>query len=240
MGVIKVKKILIVEDDIKLNNLMKAFIEKYGYECVTIKDYQNIENEFKEEKPDLVLLDINLPYSDGFQLCRSFRRESNIPIIFISARSSELEQIRGIEMGADDFIVKPFSFELLLVKIQAAFRRVVDYSQDKRLILASDGLILNKSNFQISYKGMTTELSKKEFQLLSKLVQKEKSVVSREELLEELWDETFFVDDHTLTVNVTRVKNKLAILGINDAIRTKRGLGYIYINGLNDEKENNN
>lgn len=234
------KKILIIEDDMKLNNLIKTFIEKYGYECITIKDYENIENEYKEVNPDLVLLDINLPYSDGFQLCRSFRRESNIPIIFISARSSEFEQIRGIEMGADDYIVKPFSFELLLVKIQAAFRRMMDYSQDKRVLIASDGLVLNKNNFEISFENKTAELSKKEFQLLSKLIEKENSVVSREELLEELWDETFFVDDHTLTVNVTRVKNKLAFLGINDVIKTKRGLGYIYSGSIKDEKEINN
>lgn len=233
------KKVLIIEDDIKLNNLMKAFIERYGYECATIKDYQNIENQFYEEKPDLVLLDINLPYSDGFQLCRSFRRNSNIPIIFISARSSELEQIRGIEMGADDYIVKPFSFELLLVKIQAAFRRITDYSQDKNLIVASDGLMLNRSNFEVSFNNETTEFSKKEFQLLSKLVQKENSAVSREELLEEIWDESFFVDDHTLTVNVTRVKNKLAQLGINDAIKNKRGFGYIYNGNVKNEKEDN-
>jgi DNA-binding response OmpR family regulator len=234
------KKILIIEDDMKLNNLIKTFIEKYGYECITVKDYENIENEYKEVKPDLVLLDINLPYSDGFQLCRSFRRESNIPIIFISARSSEFEQIRGIEMGADDYIVKPFSFELLLVKIQAAFRRMMDYSQDKRVLIASDGLVLNKNNFEISFENKTAELSKKEFQLLSKLIEKENSVVSREELLEELWDETFFVDDHTLTVNVTRVKNKLAYLGINDVVKTKRGLGYIYSGNIKDEKETNN
>ncbi|MBK1811495.1 response regulator transcription factor [Clostridium sp. YIM B02505] len=234
------KKILIIEDDIKLNNLIKTFIEKYGYECITIRDYENIENEYREVKPDLVLLDINLPYSDGFQLCRSFRRESNIPIIFISARSSEFEQIRGIEMGADDYIVKPFSFELLLVKIQAAFRRMMDYSQDKRVLIASDGLILNKNNFEISFKDKTAELSKKEFQLLSKLIEKENSVVSREELLEELWDESFFVDDHTLTVNVTRVKNKLAFLGINDVIKNKRGFGYIYSGSIKDEKEINN
>ncbi|GFZ31321.1 transcriptional regulator [Clostridium zeae] len=234
------KKILIIEDDVTLNNLIKTFIEKYGYECITIKDYENIENEFHEVKPDLVLLDINLPYSDGFQLCRSFRRESNIPIIFISARSSELEQIRGIEMGADDYIVKPFSFELLLVKIQASFRRMMDYSQDKRVLIASNGLVLNKNNFEISFEDKTTELSKKEFQLLSKLIEKENSVVSREELLEELWDETFFVDDHTLTVNVTRVKNKLAYLGISDVIKTKRGFGYIYSGNVKDEKEINN
>ncbi|MDT8716903.1 response regulator transcription factor [Clostridium sp. 19966] len=222
-------KILVVEDDIKLGNFIKEFIEKYGYKVFLIKDFKNIEIEFAESLPDLILLDINLPYSDGFQLCRAFRRETDAPIIFISARSDELEQIRGLEMGADDYIVKPFSFELLLAKIQAAFRRSYgEYNQEKSTISAANGLILNKNTFEISYRSSLQELSKKEFQLLSKLVQKENSIVSREELLEELWDDTFFVDDHTLTVNVTRVKNKLSMLGLNDVIKTKRAAGYIY------------
>lgn len=222
-------KILIVEDDVKLNGLMKEFIEKYGYEVCLINDFRNIEKEFTDAKPDMILLDINLPYSDGFQLCRTFRRESDIPIIFISARSSELEQIRGLEMGADDYIVKPFNFELLLAKIQAAFRRSYGgYSLDKNIITASNGLVLNKNSFEISRNNTSLEVSKKEFRLLSKLVQNENAIVTREELLEELWDETYFVDDHTLTVNVTRVKNKLAELGLEDAIKTKRGAGYIY------------
>lgn len=222
-------KILIVEDDIKLSALMKEFIEKYGYDVCLIKDFKNIENEFGSAKPNLILLDINLPYSDGFQLCRALRRETDVPIIFISARSGEFEQIRGLEMGADDYIVKPFSFELLLAKIQAAFRRTYgEYNQEKSVITASNGLTLNKNSFQISLNNCSEELSKKEFQLLNKLVQNENNIVTREELLEEIWDETFFVDDHTLTVNVTRVKNKLAALGLNDVIRTKRGAGYIY------------
>lgn len=223
------EKILIVEDDIKLSSFMKEFIEKYGYDVILIKDFKNIEKEFTKAKPDLILLDINLPYSDGFQLCRVFRRESSVPIIFISARSSEFEQIRGLEMGADDYIVKPFSFELLLAKVQAAFRRSYgEYNKEKNVISASNGLELNKNSFEISANGKTLELSKKEFQLLNKLIEKENTIVTREELLEELWDETFFVDDHTLTVNVTRAKGKLLELGLDDVIKTKRGLGYIY------------
>ncbi|MBX4264042.1 response regulator transcription factor [Clostridium estertheticum] len=221
-------KILIIEDDIKLSSFIKEFIEKYAYNVVLINDFNNIETEFFETKPDLILLDINLPYSDGFQLCRAFRRESDVPIIFISARSSEFEQIRGLEMGADDYIVKPFSFELLLAKIQAAFRRVRgEYN-------SSNGLLLNKKNFEISVNNNILELSKKEFQLLNKLVLNEDVIVTREELLEELWDETFFVDDHTLTVNVTRLRNKLAMLGLGDVIKTKRGLGYIYQNKVSE------
>ncbi|MBU3102343.1 MULTISPECIES: response regulator transcription factor [Clostridium] len=215
-------KILVIEDDIKLSSFIKEFIEKYAYNVVLINDFNNIETEFFETKPDLILLDINLPYSDGFQLCRAFRRESDVPIIFISARSSEFEQIRGLEMGADDYIVKPFSFELLLAKIQASFRRVCGEYK------SSNGLLLNKKNFEISINNNVLELSKKEFQLLNKLVLNEDVIVTREELLEELWDETFFVDDHTLTVNVTRLRNKLAMLGLLDVIKTKRGLGYIY------------
>lgn len=222
-------KILIVEDDAKLCAFMKDFIEKYGYDVFQIRNFENIESELSQVQPDLILLDINLPYSDGFQLCRAFRRESDIPIIFISARSSELEQIRGLEMGADDYIVKPFSFDLLLAKIQAAFRRTYGrYNPDKGISTARNGLTLNQKNFEVAYNGKSFELSKKEFQLLNKLVQNENSIISREELLEELWDETSFIDDHTLTVNVTRVKNKLAQLGLNDVIKTKRGSGYLF------------
>lgn len=224
------KKILLVEDDITLKKLIKDYIEKYDYIVSIVSDFANIEEEFININPDLVLLDINLPYSDGFQLCKSFRRNSNVPIIFISARSSYSEQIRALELGGDDFIVKPFDIELLLAKIQAAFRRIYgEYSEEKNQIVASNGLILTKHNLQISYNGKSLELSKKEFQLINKLVANENSIIPREELLEELWDETFFVDDHTLTVNVARVKSKLSMLGLNDAIQTKRGYGYLFV-----------
>ncbi len=231
------KKILLIEDDITLNNLIKESIEKYGYEVKTIDNFENIEKEFQELCPDLVLLDINLPYSDGFQLCRSFRRESKVPIIFISARSNYTEQIRALESGGDDYIVKPFDVELLLAKIQAVFRRTYgEYSETVTQVSLENGLSLNKNNFEMSYKNNTVELSKKEFQLMSKLVEKENAFVSREELLEELWDEKYFIDDHTLTVNITRVKNKLASLGHKDVIKTKRGAGYMFVSAAAHNK----
>lgn len=224
------KKILLIEDDFTLNKLIKDYIEKYDYAVSIIEDFTSIEDEFLSVKPDLILLDVNLPYSDGFQLCKSFRRHSNVPIIFISARSSYSEQIRALELGGDDYIVKPFDIELLLAKIQVAFRRVYgEYSGDKNEVAASNGLVLSKHNLQVSFNGKSLELSKKEFQLINKLVINENSIIPREELLEELWDETFFVDDHTLTVNVARVKNKLSLLGLKDAIQTKRGYGYLFV-----------
>ncbi len=224
------KKILLVEDDITLSKLIKESIEKYSYEVETIDNFEYIENEFQKSCPDLVLLDINLPYSDGFQLCRSFRRESKVPIIFISARSNYTEQIRALESGGDDYIVKPFDVELLLAKIQAVFRRTYgEYTEITALVSLKNGLSLNKNNFEMSYKNNTVELSKKEFQLINKLVENENAIVSREELLEELWDEKYFIDDHTLTVNITRVKNKMASLGYKDVIKTKRGAGYMFV-----------
>lgn len=222
-------RILIVEDDEKLCSLTKEYLEKYGYEIITIKDFKNVEEEFRRADPNLILLDINLPYYDGFNLCRVFRRESRSPIIFISARSGDMEQVRGLELGADDYIVKPFSFELLIAKVQATLRRIYgEYSLDSEDSLITGKLSLDKASFRIIYGEKQMELSKNEFKLINKLIENKDKVVSREELLEELWDETSFVDDNTLTVNVTRVKGKLSELGINESIKTKRGIGYLF------------
>lgn len=222
-------KIFLVEDDEKLCKLVKEYLEKYDYEVVTVKDFKNIEEEFEDIKPQLVLLDINLPFYDGFHLCRIMRRKSNSPIIFTSARSSDFEQIRGLELGADDYITKPYSFELLLAKVKASLRRIYgEYSNEADTEVIEAGLMLDKNTFKALFKNKEIELSKNEFKLLNKLLENKNKVVKREELLEELWDDSFFVDDNTLTVNVTRVKSKLAELGIEDVIKTKRGLGYTF------------
>jgi len=164
-----VYKIFLVEDDEKLNEHIKEYLEMYSYEVYTVKDFKNTEKEFESINPDLVLLDINLPYADGFYLCRVFRKKSNVPIIITSARIEEVEQIMGIELGADDYITKPFSLKMLLTKISAALRRINEFSNDKRN-LNINGLELNESNFKISYKNREIELSKNEFALLKKFV----------------------------------------------------------------------
>lgn len=220
-------KIFLVEDDEKLNEHIKEYLEMYNYEVYTVKDFKNTEKEFESINPDLVLLDINLPYADGFYLCRVFRKKSNVPIIITSARIEEVEQIMGIELGADDYITKPFSLKMLLTKISAALRRINELSNDKR-DLKINGLELKESNFRINYKDREIELSKNEFALLKKFVENKDVILKRETLLELIWDDSEFVNDNTLTVNITRVKNKLKELGIEDVIKTKRGVGYVF------------
>jgi DNA-binding response OmpR family regulator len=220
-------RIFVVEDDEKLCALAKEYLERYGFEIYTVEDFKNVEEEFRRIKPHLVLLDINLPYYDGFHLCRIMRRESTSPIIFTSARNSDFEQVRGLELGADDYITKPFSFELLLAKVKASLRRIYgEYSAEREEEANIGSLQLHKDSFKISFKGRELELTKNEFKLVKKLIENKDKVVTREELLEELWDESAFVDDNTLTVNVTRVKSKLNELGLQEVIKTKRGVGY--------------
>lgn len=224
-------KIMVIEDDEKLRELVRECLERYGYLPVCVSDFQNIEPQFQQEDPHLVILDITLPYFDGFYLCRIFRRKSKIPILIVSARSGEMDQVMGIELGADDYIIKPFSTELLLAKIKAALRRSYgEYAEpdDRSQCLCVKGITLDESSFRLQYNGDSCDLSKNEFKLVKKFLENRDKILSREELLAELWDDSSFVDDNTLTVNVTRVKNKLANLGIQAAIRTKRGSGYFF------------
>lgn len=227
-------KILVIEDDLKLNALITEHLQKYRYKVMDIQNFRNIEEELEKLKADLVLLDINLPYFDGFQLCKSFRRISKTPVIIISSRDSELEQIRGLELGADDYITKPFNFDFLIAKIQSTIRRVYgEYANESNIIESTKGIKLDKNTFKMFYNQAEFELSKNEFKLLNILIRNENRIVTREELLEELWDDTTFVDDNTLTVNITRIRNKLKEVGVNEIISTKRGIGYVFHNSSN-------
>ncbi|GCD11080.1 response regulator transcription factor [Clostridium tagluense] len=222
-------KILVVEDDTRLNKLVTEHLQKYRYDVTYIQDFKNVDLELENSKADLILLDINLPYSDGFQLCKTFRRTSKIPVIIISSRNSGGEQIRGLELGADDYITKPFNFDFLIAKIQAAIRRVYgEYANESTIIESMGGIKLNKDTFKIHYNGIELELSKNEFKLLSILIKNENRIVSREYLLEELWDDTTFVDDNTLTVNIARIRTKLKEFGVSEVISTKWGIGYMF------------
>lgn len=222
-------KIFVIEDDEKLKNHIKEYLEKYDFEVYCVNNFKDIDKEFLEINPDLVLLDINLPYYDGFYFCRNFRKTSNVPIIITSARNTDTEQIMGIELGADDYIVKPFSLQILLVKIKACLRRTYgEYIDKKYISINVNGLTLDENKFMMLLDNKEIELSKNEFKLIKKLLENKNEVVKREVLLEVLWDDCAFVDDNTLTVNVTRVKNKLKEIGIKDAVKTKRGVGYVF------------
>lgn len=231
LGGERMYKIFVIEDDEKIISLIKDKLERYDYTVVTVKDYANIKSEFINENPHLVLLDINLPNYDGFFWCREIRSMSKLPIIFISARFSDMDQVMAIENGGDDYITKPFSFDLLLAKVKGAIRRTYgEYAENSsKDIYEVDGVYLHKSQSIVEWKDKKVELSKKEFGLIYILMSNINDIVSREILLEELWDDIDFVDDNTLSVNITRLRKRLEDIGIKDSIHTKRGQGYSMI-----------
>lgn len=224
-------KIMIIEDDLQLRNQIKEVLLGYSYEVYTVESFRNVEEQFINTAPHLVLLDINLPYYDGNYYCRMFRKHSNIPIIITSAKNSDIDQILSMELGADEYIIKPFNIQVLIAKVNALVRRLYgDYAgNDNSKEITLHGITLDNNGFKVSYENRSEELSKNEYKLLKKFMQNADKVISREELLEEIWDESSFVDDNTLTVNVTRLKGKLTNLGIEDIIKTKRGAGYLFV-----------
>lgn len=228
---------MIIEDDKKMAGLIKNHLERYGYSVFLVNDFSKIKDEFLNCKPELVLMDINLPFFDGFYWCTEIRTKSKAPIIFISARDSDMDQVMAIENGGDDFITKPFSYDVLLAKIKGVFRRVYgSYAIDNTDKYDVDGLILYSDKNVLEFRGKKLELSKNEFSLLSCLVKNINKIVSRDTLLEILWNDTEFIDDNTLSVNVTRVRKKLLEIGIRDAIETKRGHGYMLVNNWSGDK----
>lgn len=221
-------KIMVIEDDIQLSSLIKENLQKYGYEVYEPKKLLEIEKEFKEMKPHLVLLDINLPYYDGYYLCRTFRKQSNVPIIIISARNNEIDQIMGLELGADDYITKPFTFQLLQMKVKTTLRRVYgEYAQNQSDLLTVGNLSLDGNTYTLLYQDKRIDLNKNEFKLLKKLMEHPNCYIRREDLIEEVWDSHHFIEDNTLTVNMTKLKQIFKKLGLENIIKSKRGVGYM-------------
>ncbi|MFD2657815.1 response regulator transcription factor [Gracilibacillus thailandensis] len=222
------RRIYIVEDDPKIRDILADFLQKYDYEIASVNDFDQIQEEFQDYQPHLVLLDINLPRFDGFYWCRKIRAISNCPIIFISARDSGMDQVMAIENGADDYITKPFQLEVVLAKIKSLMRRVYgEYRADKNANLIDvNGLQLDASTFILSFQDYQCLLTKKEYLLAQALMTQVEKIVSREFLLERLWDDQDFIDDNTLSVNITRLRKKLTDLGIEGALKTIRGAGY--------------
>lgn len=221
-------RIMLVEDDPKIAGILAEELERYGHTTVTVQDFARIKEEFLAATPDMVLLDINLPRFDGYYWCRQIRAHSSVPILFISARAGELDQVRALENGGDDYITKPFNLELVMAKVRSALRRAYgEYATARESDLLQVGsLLLNRSENRVSRGGVVLELTPKEFRLLRLLAERRNEIVSREEILEALWDDVEFVDDNTLTVNVARVRRRLEELGLPEAIETKRGQGY--------------
>lgn len=228
-------KILIIEDDNSLRNVLKQNLEMYGYEVIVTEDFKNIDKTYFNINPDLTLLDINLPYYDGYMLCEIFSRKSNKPIIIISSKNTELEQIHGIELGADDYIVKPFSMQMLHTKIRGLLRRCYDKSEQNNNIIEVCGIKLDIEKFRISYRNKEVILSKNELTLLKLFFSNTNKVISREEILNALWDSDTFIDENTLNVNIKRVKDRLEEINISKTvIKNKRAVGYFFDTGAVD------
>ncbi|PGS02165.1 response regulator transcription factor [Bacillus pseudomycoides] len=221
-------KIMIVEDDPKIAELLSSYIEKYGYQAIVIVDFQRVLDMFLQGKPDLVLLDINLPSFDGYYWCRQIRAISTCPILFISAREGTMDQVMALENGGDDYIPKPFHYEVVMAKIRSQLRRAYgDYAPkiEERMI-EQQGLTLFPERLVLQLRNQEIDVTRNEAILLEMLMKNYPRVVSREVLLNKLWDSESYVDDNTLSVNTTRVRKKLQALGIQGAIETIRSVGY--------------
>ncbi len=222
------QKILIVEDDEKLATHLAREVKKYGYDVLIGTDFSNIMNEFNIYQPHLVLLDINLPSYDGFYWCRQIRQVSTCPVIFISARTGEMDQVMALESGGDDFITKPFSPEIVMAKVRSQLRRAYgEYAiQQQERIVEQKGLQLFPERLELSFNNKTISVTKNEADIIEILLERFPRVAGREDLLEKLWDDQTFVDENTLNVNITRVRKKFLEVGIADAVETIRGVGY--------------
>lgn len=220
-------KIMLIEDDAALRDNMIKLLNKYGYISVSIEDFKNVQEEIERIKPKLILLDINLPYFDGFYFIRMIRRTLKIPIIVISARNAAGDQVLGMELGADDYILKPFEPEIFMTKVKAILRRAYgEPSAGTTQTLSMGGLTLDEESFRASFNNNSVLLTRNEFKILKRFIEAGGKIVKREILFEDLWDDKNFVDENTLTVNVTRVKAKLEELGLKNVVKTRRGLGY--------------
>lgn len=219
-------KILLVEDDEIISKSIKQYLENWDFEVKQARDFKNITNEFTECNAHIVLLDLILPFYDGFYWCKEIRKISNVPIVFLSSASDNMNIVMAVNMGGDDFISKPFNVSVLLAKIQAILRRTYDMPNGIS-ILEHKGIILNLNDFTLSYRDRSIELTKNEFRILETLLVNKGKIVSRDTLMMKLWQDDNYVEENTLTVNVTRLRKKLEDLGIDDFIKTKVGCGFI-------------
>lgn len=219
-------KILIVEDNEKLRNELEVFLNKNGYKGESLNSFSNTIEDILNKKADLILLDINLPGFDGEYILKEIRKVSDVPIIIITSRDSEMDELLSMNYGADHYVTKPFNIQILLAKIASVLRRskVLETVTDK---IDCNDFVLNLSKSQIEKDDKTIELTKNELKIIKFLIERKGQIVSREEIMEYLWDSETFIDDNTLTVNMTRLRNKLDQIGLKELIETKRGQGYI-------------
>ena len=219
------QKIFLVEDDKTISQLVAKNLTNWGYQVQEVKDFQTILKQIDDFQPHLIILDISLPFFNGYYWCQEIRKTSRVPIMFLSSHDQPMDIVMAINMGADDFVTKPFEMTVLLAKIQGLLRRTYDFVGEQSL-LWFEQVALDLKTMQVSYTEAVEELTRNEFQILRVLFEHGKEVVSREALMRELWNSDIFVDDNTLSVNIARLRKKLTELGLPNLIVTKKGVGY--------------
>lgn len=219
------QKIFLVEDDKTISQLVAKNLTNWGYQVQEVKDFQTILKQIDDFQPHLIILDISLPFFNGYYWCQEIRKTSRVPIMFLSSHDQPMDIVMAINMGADDFVTKPFEMTVLLAKIQGLLRRTYDFVGEQSLLWFEE-VTLDLKTMQVSYTEAVEELTRNEFQILRVLFEHGKEVVSREALMRELWNSDIFVDDNTLSVNIARLRKKLTELGLPDLIVTKKGVGY--------------
>lgn len=222
-------KIFLVEDDMAIFNSLKERLGQWSLNVIGPSDFHDVMHAFLDKQPHLVILDIQLPAYDGFHWCREIRSVSKVPILFLSSRDHPMDMVMAMNMGADDYIQKPFHTDVLLAKIQALLRRTYAYGEEAPDVLEWNEAMIDMKRGIIRKEGKEVELTKNEFFILTVLVQSNNEIVSRDNLIRKLWDDEHFVNDNTLTVNVTRLRQKLAEIDLGEAIMTKKGLGYMAV-----------
>lgn len=219
-------KLLIIEDDTGIADAIKTQAEMWNLEVSIVENFRNVLQEFVQFQPHIVLLDIGLPFFDGYHWCGEIRKISNVPIIFISSASDNMNIVMAVNMGADNFIAKPFDQSVLMAKVQAILRRTYDFSSNVP-VLEHRGAFLNTGDNTLTYNNKKIELTKNEYRIMLCLMENKGKVVSREKFMEKLWETDSFVDENTLTVNINRLRKKLDAAGLENFIKTKFGVGYI-------------
>lgn len=219
------KKIFIIEDDKKIREELSTFLSKNGYACEAPSEFENIIEGVLFKNPNLLLLDINLPVFDGYYICREIRKHSDVPIIVVTSRDTEIDELMAMNLGADDFITKPYNTQILLAHISSVLKRASRETVIDRIDCGE--FFINLSQSTIEYNGEKYELTKNELRILTFLYENRGIIVSRDELMTQLWNSDMFIDDNTLTVNINRLRGKLEDAGLNEVIETKRGRGYM-------------
>ncbi len=219
-------KIMIIEDDITIAQTIKDYLSKWDYNVMYVNDFKNVTGQVIQFEPQLILLDVMLPFYNGFYWCSEIRKISKVPVMFISSASDNMNIIMAMNMGGDDFISKPFDLSVLTAKVGALIRRTYSF-QGKTNLMEHEGVVLNLSDTTLTYGDEKVELSKNEYKILQLLMENIGNIVSREEIMQRLWENDSFVDENTLTVNITRLRKKLGEAGLDNFIKTKRGIGYM-------------